>query len=135
MLIERIHELSRHAAHGTRAVPAHQAVVDLLVLTAYADGRISTDELDALERFDRQHADWDTTSFSVQQYLPIAVAKVRGLIGQPRGADELIVDAASRLGDAAARADAVHACTALAGLGGLAASESAVLSRIEGELL
>jgi hypothetical protein len=103
LLIERIHELVHHTADSVGEVEAHKAVIELLVLTVYADDRISTDELEALERFDDEHSDWDAGPFSVQQYLPVAVAKVRNAIAESGGADALIADAASRIHDPSMR--------------------------------
>ena len=45
----------------------HQAVVDLLVLTVYADERVSQEEMEALARFDVEHQDWDGGDFSVTE--------------------------------------------------------------------
>ncbi|HTX00967.1 MAG TPA: hypothetical protein VMD59_19450 [Acidimicrobiales bacterium] len=134
MLPHRIHELAYRALAGSSEVSEHQAVVELLVLTAYSDKAISTDELDALEEFDVEHAGWDEGSFSVQQYLPVAVAKVRRALDEAGGADRVLTDAASRINEASVRAEAVKACNELAELGGVDPTESAVISKIEGAL-
>jgi tellurite resistance protein len=134
VLTERLHELASQALRSSKEVPEHQAVVELLVLMAYADGNVSTDELEALDSFDASHAGWDKGAFSIQQYLPIAVAEVRRASAEPDGADRLMRAACERIVDPDVRREAVDACGAVAAIGGVDPSESALLARIEQSL-
>jgi hypothetical protein len=134
MLAERLHHLLHHASREAVSTTEHEAIVELLVLTAFSDHRISQDELDALEIFDLEHSEWDSGAFSVHQYVPVAMAKVRRALDSDGGADELLGDAAVRLSTPESRTEAVEACRALATTDGSDPSEVAFVIRLAAAL-
>src|SRR5256885_16876349 len=75
----------------------HQAAVDLLVLTVYADERGSQEGMEALARFDVEHQDWDGGDFSVTEYLGPSIAKVRAAVEAPGQGDRLLTEPAARI--------------------------------------
>ncbi|HTW10707.1 MAG TPA: hypothetical protein VME46_24615 [Acidimicrobiales bacterium] len=130
MNINRLHQLAAPLAAQAAEVAEHQAAIDLLVLTAYCDRRISQEELDALQSFDSSHSDWDSGAFSVQQYLPIAAAKVRSVLDSYDGADRLLASAAAAIASPGLRAETSNACAELCASDGVVASEAAFLGRV-----
>ncbi len=133
MPLARFHDTLKRARSHTDDTAEHAAVIDLLVLTVYADRRVAQGELDALEQFDVDHADWDEKAFSILQYLPTAIAGVRNL-RTPEDSDRFLVDAASRIVTPSLRAATVGYCRAMAEAGGSTEAESALVARI-GEAL
>jgi hypothetical protein len=126
----RLHDLyTRISAHSDE-VGEHEAAVDLLVLTAYSDHRVNQAELDALDRFDVDHTDWDAGAFNVSEYLPSAIAKVRTALDQDGGADRLLATSAARLSTAAVKEETVKACQDLASTAGSEAAESDFAERV-----
>ncbi len=134
VVLDHFRQLSSRLAQHAGTPREHAAVVDLLVLTVYSDRRITQGEIDALEQFDVEHSDWDSGVFSVQQYLPEAVAKVRSALDVPGGADRLLGEAAAALSDAEVRAFAVDACRAVASAGGAAPAEEEFVERVRSAL-
>lgn len=63
------------SVHAT-ADREHEAVVELLLLVMVADGHISADELDEIRHI-TQDSGWESPTFSFDQYLGPAMAKVR----------------------------------------------------------
>ena len=134
MIVDRLHELAAHFSHHTEDVVEHQAVVDLLVLTAYCDHRIDQGELDALDAFDADHANWDEGAFSVQQYLPVAVAKVLSALDAPDGSTHLLAEAAGKITTTSLRAEAISACRSLASADGLDSDDVQFLKQLQDAL-
>jgi len=130
MVLERIRPHVRAATEHTDDPAQHAAVVDLLVLALYSDEAIDTAELDALDAFDAAHADWDEGPFSVEQYLPVATAKVRAALDREGGAAELMADAASRIGSAALRAATIGYCEEILRVDGLTVEEGEFLQGV-----
>jgi uncharacterized tellurite resistance protein B-like protein len=109
----------------------HQAIVDLLVLTVYADERVSQEEMEALARFDVEHQDWDGGDFSVAEYLGPSIAKVRAAVGSPLDVDGLLSDAAAKITTPALRAEVPGYCEAVAQADGqLSADEVGIIAKI-----
>src|SRR3954465_14659956 len=92
----------------------HQAVVDLLVLTVYADERVSQEEMEALARFDVEHQDWDGGDFSVTEYLGPSTAKVRAAVASPREVDQFLTEVAAKITPPALREAVPGYCEAVA---------------------
>src|SRR3954465_13874318 len=82
----------------------HQAVVDLLVLTVYADERVSQEEMEALARFDVEHQDWDGGDFSGAECLGPSIAKVRGVASSPLQTEQLLTEVTAKITTPALRA-------------------------------
>jgi hypothetical protein len=79
--------------------------------------------LDAFDIFDQKHEDWDGGAFSVQEYLPVAVAKARKALDETGGVNKALTDAASRITHPPARAEAIKICESLADIDGRDTSE------------
>jgi len=107
--------------------------VDLLVLTAFSDHRLSQGELEALDRLDSEHTDWDQGAFNVNQYVPVAMAKVRAALDHPEGAEQLLAESVARITTPEIRAQTARACLDLAAEGALA--PEAEFARRVGEAL
>ena len=109
----------------------HQAIVDLLVLTVYADERVSQEEMEALARFDVEHQDWDGGDFSVTEYLGPSIAKVRAAVGSPLDTDQLLRDVAAKVTTPALRSAVPGYCEAVAQADGqLSANEAGIIAKI-----
>jgi hypothetical protein len=131
VFVDRLHHLAGRARPHTDDVAEHQAEIDLLVLTAYSDHRISQAELDALEALDEEHRDWDDGAFSARQYLPVAVAKVRAALEADDGVARLLADAASRIATPAGRQEALEACRVLAAADGAGEADTQFLASLQ----
>jgi len=109
----------------------HQAIVDLLVLTVYADERVSQEEMEALARFDVEHQDWDGGDFSVAEYLGPSIAKVRTAVGSPQEVDQLLTEAAAKITTPALREAVPGYCEGVAQADGqLSVDEVGVIAKI-----
>lgn len=128
--MDRLHHFATRMSSHTDDTDQHKAAVDLLVLTVYCNGNVSQEELDGLDRFDADHTDWDSGAFSVSQYLPEAVSRVRRDLEQPGGEQALLREAASRITTPALRDETGTACTALAASDGTDEKETAFLVRL-----
>lgn len=134
MLADRIRQLASRFSDHTGDTGEHEAAVDLLVLTVFANREVSQDELDELNRFDAEHSNWDAGAFSVGQYLPEALAKVRNAIEVDDGENRILTDSAARITTPALRTEIAEACASLASKGGTDQAESAFLTRLRSAL-
>jgi hypothetical protein len=130
VVLDNFRRLAAHLKHHEGSTAEHEAVVDLLVLTVYSDRRVTQDELDALDQFDLDHANWDSGPFSVQQYLPNSVAKVRSAIDAPGGANKMLAEVAAAISDPAMKTLALDSCQAIASSGGTAQAETDFIEQL-----
>jgi hypothetical protein len=130
VVLDHFRDLASHLRHHEGSTVEHEAVVDLLVLAVYADRRITQDELDALGQFDLDHADWDSGPFSVQQYLPNSVAKVRSAMDAPGGADKMLTEVAATISDPAMKTLAFDSCQAIASKDGTVQAETDFIEQL-----
>jgi hypothetical protein len=114
VVLDHFRHLSSRLKHHAGSEDEHEAIVDLLVLTVYSDRKISQEELDALDQFDLDHADWDSGAFSVGQYLPVSVSRVRSAMDVDGGAEQMLAQVAGRLSDPSMKALALESCEAIA---------------------
>lgn len=119
MLLHRIHPHFKKATAHTDDPDQHAAVVELLVLAVLADHTVDVSELDALDKFDADHADWDEGPFSIQQYLSVATAKVRSAMDEDGGADRLLKDSVSRITSPSLREASIGYCEEILRIDGL----------------
>lgn len=103
--LERTHEAS--ASQKER-----EAVIDLLVMTMYADRFIASAENDAIERVAEQ-IDGDAP-LPLAQYLNASIAKVRETLGDKEQHHALLRDISERLGTDRMRTLAYQASRAVA---------------------
>jgi hypothetical protein len=131
-IFNRLGSAFGRAKEHTQVNEEHQAVVDLLVLTLYADERVSQEELEALAQFDLEHADWDGADFSVTEYLGPSIAKVRAAVSSPQLTEQLLVEVAAKITTPALRAAVPGYCEALAQADGqLSSGEAGIIDRIK----
>ncbi len=125
--LDRLRDMSKAATVHSANTTEHEAVVDLVVAAAYADGRITERELAALEKLDLDHTHWDDGGFSVVQYLPVAISKARA-VGDST-VDEFLADVSRRISTEPLRVEALRYCMAEVAGGGVSADESAFIAR------
>jgi uncharacterized tellurite resistance protein B-like protein len=72
----RLADLYRSVAVHATATREHEAALELLILVMVADGHISTAEIDAIRQV-TEDSGWENETFSFDQYVGVATAKVR----------------------------------------------------------
>jgi hypothetical protein len=126
--LDLVHRSSTAAAAHTADSSEHEAVVDLVVLAAFADGTISEAELQALEQLDLDHAHWDQGEFSVIQYLPVAIAKARRA-HEDAAINELLEDVSRRITTRPLRVEALRYCVVEVADGGVTQDETRFIAQ------
>jgi hypothetical protein len=108
--------------------PQREAIVDLLLIAIYEDGRIAWQE-DAM--IDRQLDAfvWESGT-DPHTYLNAATARVREAITTVTGRDRLLADISSRLDSAAARGKALELLAMVLDTDGRSSDESELLTRV-----
>lgn len=92
---QRLRDLYRNVSVHANADLEHQAVIELLLLVMVADRHISTDEIDAIREIS-EDSGWESETFSFDQYVGQAMAKVRA--AHAAGSeDELLDDIDARI--------------------------------------
>lgn len=72
----RLEELYRHVSVHATADREHEAAIELLILVMVADRHISDTEMDAIRTISDESG-FETSTFSFDQYLGSAMARVR----------------------------------------------------------
>jgi len=78
---QRLKDLYRHVSVHATADREHEAAVELLLLVMMADRHISTDEIDEIRHIS-DDSGWETDTFSFDQYVGPAAAKVRAALAE-----------------------------------------------------
>jgi uncharacterized tellurite resistance protein B-like protein len=73
---QRLRDLYSNVSVHATADLEHQAVIELLLLVMVADRHISSDEIDTIRGIS-QDSGWESSTFSFDQYVGQAMAKVR----------------------------------------------------------
>ena len=76
---QRLRDLYSNVSVHATADLEHQAVIELLLLVMVADRHISSDEIDTIRGIS-QDSGWESSTFSFDQYVGQAMAKVRAAI-------------------------------------------------------
>jgi uncharacterized tellurite resistance protein B-like protein len=76
---QRLRELYGHVSVHATADREHEAVIELLLLVMIADHHISDEELDEIRSIS-DDSGWESSTFSFDQYLGQAMAKVRAAV-------------------------------------------------------
>jgi hypothetical protein len=104
-MIEELRNIyGRVSVHAT-ADAEHAAVLDLLLLVAFADHRLRPDELDEINTLVDDHG-WESSTFSLSQYFGEGVAKVRSAMdaeGDGDGVERLLTDIDNRINNTVLR--------------------------------
>ena len=92
---QRLKEMYGHVSVHATADREHQAALELLLLVMMADHHISSDELDEIRSI-TSDSGWETETFSFDQYVGQAMAKVRAARADGT-VDELLDDIDARI--------------------------------------
>ena len=76
---QRLRDLYSHVSVHATADREHEAVIELLLLVMVADRHISDEELDEIRNIS-DDSGWESSTFSFDQYLGEAMAKVRAAV-------------------------------------------------------
>jgi hypothetical protein len=97
----RIQSLYSHVAVHATADTEHEAVVELLLLVMIADRHITGDELDEIRTIS-EDSGWESDTFSFDQHLGPAMAKVRAALAD-NTVDALLDDIDERVASSVLR--------------------------------
>lgn len=92
---QRLIDLYSHVSVHATADLEHEAAVDLLLLVMTSDHHISDAEVDEIRQIS-EDSGWESDTFSFDQYLGQAMAKVRTAVTEHR-VDELLDDIDARV--------------------------------------
>ena len=87
---QRLKDLYSHVSVHATANREHEAAVELLLLVMMADRHISTDEVETIRSIS-DDSGWETDTFSFDQYIGPASAKVRAALAE-HAVDALLDD-------------------------------------------
>ena len=111
---QRLKDLYTHVAVHATANREHEAAVELLLLVMMADRHISEDELDEIRQIS-DDSGWETDTFSFDQYVGPAAAKVRAALSA-HAIDELLDDIDARVASTVLRGAMFSAARDVAGV-------------------
>jgi uncharacterized tellurite resistance protein B-like protein len=92
---QRLRDLYSNVSVHATADLEHQAVIELLLLVMVADRHISFEEIDAIRNIS-EDSGWESETFSFDQYVGQAMAKVRLATAEGR-IDRLLDDIDARV--------------------------------------
>jgi uncharacterized tellurite resistance protein B-like protein len=110
----RLRDLYSHVSVHATADREHEAVVELLLLVMIADRHISEDELDEIRHIS-DDSGWETSTFSFDQYLGQAMAKVRAAVADYQ-TEALLDDIDQRISSSVLRQSLFSAARDVAGI-------------------
>lgn len=109
-----LRDLYRHVSVHATANREHEAVIELLLLVMIADRHITEDELDEIRAIS-DDSGWESATFSFDQYLGQAMAKVRAAVADER-TDALLDDIDDRISSSVLRQSLFSAARDVAGI-------------------
>ena len=126
---DRLAALYEHVAVHATADREHEAAVELLLLVMMADHHFAETELDEIRHIS-DDSGWESDTFSFDQYLGVAMAKVRTAI-ETHEVDALLDDIDNRVASTVLRSELFSAARDVAGADHLVEfSERRMLARI-----
>jgi uncharacterized tellurite resistance protein B-like protein len=111
---QRLRDLYSHISVHATANREHEAVVELLLLVMVADRHISDDELDEIRSIS-DDSGWESSTFSFDQYLGQAMAKVRSAVAD-HDTESLLDDIDRRIASSVLRQSLFSAARDVAGI-------------------
>jgi len=111
---QRLRDLYSHVSVHATADLEHQAVIEVLLLVMVADRHISFEELDAIREISVDSG-WESETFSFDQYVGQAMAKVRRAVAEGT-TDELLDDIDGRIASSVLRLALFSAARDVAGV-------------------
>jgi uncharacterized tellurite resistance protein B-like protein len=125
----RLRDLYSHVSVHATADKEHQAVTELLLLMMVADRHISTDEIEQIRTISEESG-WETDTFSFDQYVGEAMAKVRQALAADT-VDELLDDIDERISSQVLRQSVFSAAREVAGVDAdIDAAEESLLGQL-----
>ncbi len=110
----QLHDIySNVSVHATED-REHEAALELLLLVMIADHHINTDELDEIRTISAESG-WDGSTFSFEQYVGPAMAKVRQAVSSD-AIEEFLDSVDSRITSTVLRASLFSAARSVAGV-------------------
>ena len=126
---QRLRDLYSHVSVHATADREHEAVVELLLLVMVADRHITEEELDEI-RVISDDSGWESPTFSFDQYLGQAMAKVRSSITD-HTTDDLLDDIDARVTNTVLRQSLFSAARDVAGIDhDIAPEEESLLGQV-----
>ena len=126
---QRLRDLYRHVSVHATADREHEAVIELLLLVMMADRHISDDELDEIRAIS-DDSGWESSTFSFDQYLGAAMAKVRAAVAD-HDTDTLLDDIDDRIVSSVLRQSLFSAARDVAGVDhDIAPEEESLLGQV-----
>jgi uncharacterized tellurite resistance protein B-like protein len=117
------------AVHAT-ADSEHEAAVELLLLMMLMDNRVSDGEMDEIRTI-AADSGWESDTFSFDQHLGPAMAKVRAAALSDAGVDALVDDIDRRITSTVLRASLFSAARDVAGVDrSLSSGEEQLLAQL-----
>ena len=126
---QRLRDLYGHVSVHATADQEHQAVIELLLLVMMADRHITDDELDEIRAIS-DDSGWESATFSFDQYLGEAMAKVRSAVAA-HDTDTLLDDIDARIVSSVLRQSLFSAARDVAGIDhDIAPEEESLLGQV-----
>jgi uncharacterized tellurite resistance protein B-like protein len=126
---QRLRDLYSHVSVHATADREHEAVIELLLLVMIADRHISEDELDEIRNIS-DDSGWESSTFSFDQYLGQAMAKVRDAVAD-HATDSLLDDIDARITSTVLRHSLFSAARDVAGVDhDIAPEEESLLGQV-----
>ena len=110
---QRLKDLYVHVSVHATADREHEAAIELLMLVMMADRHISSDEMDEIRNISTDSG-WETDTFSFDQYIGPASAKVRSALAT-HNVEALLDDIDSRVASTVLRSALFSAARDVAG--------------------
>jgi uncharacterized tellurite resistance protein B-like protein len=111
---QRLIDLYSHVSVHATADLEHEAAIDLLLLVMTSDHHISDAELEEIRQIS-EDSGWESSTFSFDQYLGQAMAKVRTAVSEHR-VEELLADIDGRVSNHLLRGALFSAARDVAGV-------------------
>ena len=126
---QRLRDLYSHVSVHATADREHEAVIELLLLVMVADRHISEDELDEIRNIS-DDSGWESSTFSFDQYLGEAMAKVRAAVAADK-TEALLDDIDGRIASTVLRHSLFPAARDVAGVDhDIASEEESLLGQV-----
>jgi uncharacterized tellurite resistance protein B-like protein len=110
---QQLRDLYTHVSVHATADREHEAVIELLLLVMIADRHITDEELDEIRNIS-DDSGWESSTFSFDQYLGPAMAKVRAAVDD-ENTEALLDDIDTRVASSVLRQSLFSAARDVAG--------------------
>ena len=126
---KQLRDLYSHVSVHATADREHEAVIELLLLVMVADRHITAEELDEIRAIS-DDSGWESSTFSFDQYLGPAMAKVRAAVAEHK-TEALLDDIDARVASTVLRQSLFSAARDVAGVDhDIAPEEESLLGQV-----